>query len=56
MKFEALFGHRRRGCVVYNSFKFSLSSYMPDIEGDALRDLPLEELMACHECDLLMRR
>ena len=24
--------------------------------GEALRDLPLDELLACHECDLLMRK
>lgn len=54
--FEGRWGQRKWVFVVYNSFKFSLSSYMPDIEGQALRDLPLEELMACHECDLLMRR
>ncbi|WP_325436181.1 paraquat-inducible protein A [Pseudomonas nitroreducens] len=29
---------------------------MPEVEGHALQDLPLEELTACHECDLLMRR
>ena len=30
---------------------------MPDpVEPDQLAQLPLEELVACHECDLLMRR
>ncbi|SDP09152.1 paraquat-inducible protein A [Pseudomonas jinjuensis] len=29
---------------------------MSDVESGALKDLPLEELVACHECDLLMRR
>lgn len=29
---------------------------MTEIDSRALQDLPLEELIACHECDLLMRR
>lgn len=29
---------------------------MSEIQGDALKHLPLDELTACHECDLLMRR
>ncbi|MNO79462.1 Inner membrane protein YebS [compost metagenome] len=29
---------------------------MSELESGALKDLPLEELVACHECDLLMRR
>ncbi len=29
---------------------------MSDTDVRGLQDLPLEELVACHECDLLMRR
>ena len=29
---------------------------MSEIQGDALQHLPLDQLTACHECDLLMRR
>lgn len=29
---------------------------MSEIQSRALQDLPLEQLIACHECDLLMRR
>ncbi|MGH7964481.1 MAG: paraquat-inducible protein A, partial [Candidatus Binatia bacterium] len=30
---------------------------MPDpVESSRLAQLPLDELVACHECDLLMRR
>jgi paraquat-inducible protein A len=30
---------------------------MPDpVDASGLSDLPLEDLVACHECDLLMRK
>ncbi|EMC8226935.1 paraquat-inducible protein A, partial [Pseudomonas aeruginosa] len=42
--------------LVYNSRQIQPSSFMSDTDVRGLQDLPLEELVACHECDLLMRR
>ncbi|RPM30159.1 paraquat-inducible protein A [Pseudomonas aeruginosa] len=42
--------------LVYNSRQIQPSSFMSDTDVRGLQDLPLEEQVACHECDLLMRR